>query len=145
MSSASRPCESTAPGFSGPTARAGSEIGRRPGSLPGMGRLVLEVEGLRLGWRWVFDRTPALLSTPLALLLSGPVRGRMVHHPGVAEAEGRTVVIARTCRAYLVLSSFASPIGDIFSETARSAGAAGPARRHKQPWSARSASRVEAG
>jgi predicted amidohydrolase len=43
----------------------------------------------------------------------------LVHRPEeLPEQEARAVVIARTCRAYVVFASHAGPTGDVFSETA---------------------------
>lgn len=41
-----------------------------------------------------------------------------MHRPEeLAEQEARAVVIARSCRAYVVFASFAGPTGDVFTET----------------------------
>ncbi len=45
----------------------------------------------------------------------------LVHRPEeLPEQEARAVVIARTCRAFVVFASFAGPTGDGFNETAGS-------------------------
>jgi hypothetical protein len=42
-----------------------------------------------------------------------------VHRPEeLPEQEARAVVIARTCRAFVVFASFAGPTGDVFDQTA---------------------------
>lgn len=87
--------------------------------VPGDGPSVLEVDG----WRWglgICKDTGAAQHTvgTAALGIDAYVAG-VVHRPEeLPEQEARAVVIARTCRAYVVFASFAGPTGDVFTDTA---------------------------
>lgn len=88
---------------------------------PGDGPTVLRLDGWRLGLGICKDTGSAQhISGTAALAVDAYVAG-LVHRPEeLPEQEARAVVIARTCRAFVVFASFAGPTGDIFSETAGS-------------------------
>jgi predicted amidohydrolase len=85
----------------------------------GDGPTVLEVDGWRLGLSICRDTGAAQHTVGTAALGVDVYVAGLVHRPEeLPEQEARAVVIARTCRAYVVFASFAGPTGDVFSETA---------------------------
>jgi len=80
---------------------------------------VLEVDGWRMGLSICRDTGAAQHTVGTAALGIDVYVAGLVHRPEeLAEQEARAVVIARTCRSYVVFASFAGPTGDVFSETA---------------------------
>jgi predicted amidohydrolase len=95
---------------------------------PGDGPTVLELDGWRLGLGICKD-TGAAQHTPgtAALGVDAYVAG-LVHRPEeLPEQEARAVVIARTCRAFVVFSNFTGPTGHGYSQTAGSSAIWSPA------------------
>jgi len=87
----------------------------------GDGPTVLEVDGWRLGLGICKDTGAAQHTAGTAALGIDAYLAGLVHRPEeLPEQEARAVVIARTCRAFVVFASFAGPTGDVFSETAGS-------------------------
>ena len=87
----------------------------------GDGPTVLEVDGWRLGLGICKDTGAAQHTAGTAALGVDAYVAGLVHRPEeLPEQEARAVVIARTCRAYVVFASFAGPTGDVFTETAGS-------------------------
>ncbi len=87
----------------------------------GDGPTVLELDGWRVGLG-ICKGTGAAQHTAgtAALSIDAYVAG-LVHRPEeLPEQEARAVVIARTCKAFVVFSSFAGPTGHGYSETAGS-------------------------
>ena len=88
---------------------------------PGEGPTVLEFDGWRLGLGICKDTGVAQHIAGTAALGVDAYLAGLVHRPEeLPEQEARAVVIARTCRAFVVFASFAGPTGDVFSETAGS-------------------------
>ncbi len=87
----------------------------------GDGPRVLDVDGWRLGLGICKDTGAAQhVAGTAALGVDAYVAG-LVHRPEeLPEQEARAVVIARTCRAFVVFASFAGSTGDEFTETAGS-------------------------
>jgi predicted amidohydrolase len=86
---------------------------------PGDGPTVLEVDGWRLGLGICKDTGAAQHTAGTAALGVDVYVAGLVHRPEeLPEQEARAVLIARTCRAYVVFASFAGPTGDVFTETA---------------------------
>jgi len=82
---------------------------------------VLEVDGWRLGLGICKDTGAAQHVAGTAALGIDVYLAGLVHRPEeLPEQEARAVVIARTCRAFVVFASFAGPTGDGFNETAGS-------------------------
>ncbi len=89
--------------------------------VPGEGPTVLEVDGWRLGMGICRDTGAAQHTVGTAALGVDAYVAGLAHRPEeLPEQEARAVVIARTCRAYVVFASFAGPTGDVFTETAGS-------------------------
>lgn len=87
----------------------------------GNGPTVLEVDGWRLGLGICKDTSAAQHTAGTAALGVDAYLAGLVHRPEeLPEQEARAVVIARTCRAYVVFASFAGPTGDVFTKTAGS-------------------------
>lgn len=87
----------------------------------GDGSTVLEVDGWRLGLGICKDTGSAQHVVGTAALGVDAYLAGLAHRPSeLPEQEARAVVIARTCRAYVVFASFAGPTGDVFTETAGS-------------------------
>lgn len=87
----------------------------------GDGPTVLQVDGWRLGLGICKDTGAAQHTAGTAALGVDAYVAGLVHRPEeTPEQEARAVVIARTCRAYVVFASFAGPTGDVFAETAGS-------------------------
>lgn len=87
----------------------------------GDGPTVLEVDGWRLGLSICRDTGAAQHTAGTAVLGVDAYVAGLVHRPeDLQEQEARALVIARTCRAYVVFASFAGPTGDVFTETAGS-------------------------
>ena len=85
----------------------------------GDGPTVLEIDGWRLGLGICKDTGAAQHTVGTADLEIDAYLAGLVHQPQeLAEQEARAVVLARTCRAYVVFASFAGPTGDVFSRTA---------------------------
>lgn len=85
----------------------------------GDGPTVLEVDRWRLGLGICRDTGAAQHTAGTAALGVDAYVAGLVHRPEeLPEQEARAVVIARTCRAYVVFASFAGPTGDVFTETA---------------------------
>ena len=85
----------------------------------GDGPTVLEVDGWRLGLGICRDTGAAQHTAGTAALGVDAYVAGLAHRPEeLPEQEARAVVIARTCRAYVVFASFAGPTGDVFTETA---------------------------
>lgn len=85
----------------------------------GDGPTVLEVDGWRLGLGICRDTAAAQHTVGTAALGVDVYVAGLVHRPEeLAEQEARAVVIARTCRAFVVFAGFAGSTGDVFSETA---------------------------
>lgn len=85
----------------------------------GDGPTVLEVDGWRLGLSICRDTGAAQHTVGTAALGVDAYVAGLVHRPEeLPEQEARAVVIARTCRAYVVFASFAGPTGDVFTQTA---------------------------
>lgn len=85
----------------------------------GDGPTVLEVDGWRLGLGICRDTGAAQRTVGTAALGVDVYVAGLVHRPEeLPEQEARAVVVARTCRAYVVFASFAGSTGDVFSETA---------------------------
>ena len=88
---------------------------------PGDGPTVLEVDGWHLGLGICKDTGAAQHTVGTAALGIDVYLAGLVHRPQeLPEQEARAVVIARTCRAYVVFASFAGPTGDVFTGTAGS-------------------------
>ena len=84
----------------------------------GDGPTVLEIDGWRLGLGICKDTGAAQHTVGTAALDVDAYVAGLVHQPQeVPEQEARAVVIARTCRAYVVFAGFAGPTGDVFGET----------------------------
>lgn len=82
---------------------------------------MLEVDGWRLGLSICRDTGVAQHTVGTAALGVDAYVAGLVHRPEeLPEQEARALVIARTCRAYVVFASFAGPTGDVFTETAGS-------------------------
>jgi predicted amidohydrolase len=94
--------------------------GREPARFtPGSGPAVLEIDGWRLGLAICKDTGAAQHTTATAALGVDAYLAGLAHHPQeLPEQEARAIVVARTCRAYVVFASFAGPTGDDFVETA---------------------------
>jgi predicted amidohydrolase len=93
--------------------------GREPQRFSsGDGPTALDVDGWRLGLGICKDTgAPQHIAGTAALGVDVYVAG-LVHRPEeLPEQEARAVVIARTCRAFVVFASFAGPTGDAFTET----------------------------
>ena len=87
----------------------------------GDGPTVLEVEQWRLGLGLCKDTGAAQHTAGTAALGVDAYLAGLVHRPqDLPEQDARAVVIARTCRAYVVFASFAGPTGDVFIQTAGS-------------------------
>lgn len=85
----------------------------------GDGPTVLEIDGWRLGLAICKDTGAAQHTVGTAALEVDAYLAGLVHQPQeLPEQEARAVVIARTCRAYVVFAGFAGPTGDVFAETA---------------------------
>jgi predicted amidohydrolase len=85
---------------------------------PGDGPTVIEIDGWRLGLGVCKDTGAAQHIAGVAALEVDAYLAGLVHRPeDLAEQEARAVVIARTCRAYVVFASFAGPTGDGFDQT----------------------------
>ena len=85
----------------------------------GDGPTVLEIDGWRLGLGICKDTGAAQHTVGTAALGIDAYLAGLVHQPHeLAEQEARAVVVARTCRAYVVFASFAGPTGDVFDRTA---------------------------
>jgi predicted amidohydrolase len=86
---------------------------------PGDGPAVLEVDGWRVGLGVCKDTGAAQhVAGTAALGVDAYVAG-LVHLPQeLPEQEARAVVLARTCRAYVVFASFAGPTGGGYATTA---------------------------
>lgn len=88
---------------------------------PGREPSVLEVDGWRLGLGICKDTGAARHVAGTAALGVDVYLAGTVHRPEeLPEQEARAVVIARTCRAFVVFASFAGPTGEGFDETAGS-------------------------
>jgi predicted amidohydrolase len=86
---------------------------------PGDGPTILDVDGWRLGLGICKDTGAAQHTAGTAALGVDAYVAGLVHRPEeIPEQEARAVVIARTCRAFVVFASFAGPTGDVFAETA---------------------------
>ena len=94
--------------------------GREPARFtPGGGPATLDVDGWRLGLAICKDTGAAQHTAGTAALGVDAYLAGLVHRPQeLPEQEARAVVIARTCRAYVVFASFAGTTGDGFAETA---------------------------
>jgi len=94
--------------------------GREPARFtPGGGPATLDVDGYRLGLAICKDTGAAQHTAGTAALGVDAYLAGLVHRPQeLPEQEARAVVIARTCRAYVVFASFAGTTGDGFAETA---------------------------
>ena len=94
--------------------------GREPARFtPGGGPATLDVDGWRLGLAICKDTGAAQHTAGTAALGVDAYLVGLVHRPQeLPEQEARAVVIARTCRAYVVFASFAGTTGDGFAETA---------------------------
>jgi predicted amidohydrolase len=87
----------------------------------GDGPTVLELDGWRLGLGICKDTGAAQHTAGTAALGIDAYVAGLVHRPEeLPEQEARAVVIARTCRAFVVFASFAGPTGYGYSETAGS-------------------------
>jgi predicted amidohydrolase len=87
----------------------------------GDGPTVLELDGWRLGLGICKDTGAAQHTAGTAALDVNAYVAGLVHRPEeLAEQEARAVVIARTCRAFVVFASFAGPTGHGYAETAGS-------------------------
>lgn len=87
----------------------------------GDGPTVLDVDGWRMGLGICKDTGSAQHTAGTAALGVDAYVAGLAHRPEeLPEQEARAVVIARTCRAYVVFASFAGPTGDVFTETAGS-------------------------
>ncbi len=85
----------------------------------GDGPTVLEVDGWRLGLGICKDTGAARHTVGTAALGVDAYLAGLVHRPSeLPEQEARAVVIARTCRAYVVFAGFAGPTGGVFARTA---------------------------
>ncbi len=90
---------------------------------PGSGPTVLELDGWRLGLGVCKDTGAAQHTVGTAALhIDVYVAGLVHQRQELAEQEARAVVIARTCRAYVVFACFAGPTGDVFDQTGGSSG-----------------------
>jgi len=88
---------------------------------PGDGPTVLVGDGWRLGLGICKDTGAAQHIAGTAALGVDAYLAGLVHHPEeLPEQEARAVVIARTCRAFVVFASFAGPTGGGFATTAGS-------------------------
>ncbi len=94
--------------------------GREPARFtPGGGPAILEVDGWRLGLAICMDTGAVQHTAGTAALGVDAYLAGLVHRPRELPEQGaRAVVIARTCRAYVVFASFAGTTGDVFAETA---------------------------
>jgi predicted amidohydrolase len=82
---------------------------------------VLELDGWRLGVGICKDTGAAQHTAGTAALGVHAYVAGLVHRPEeLPEQEARAVVIARTCRAFVVFASFAGPTGHGYCETAGS-------------------------
>ena len=89
------------------------------GFAPGDGPTVLRLDGWRLGLGICKDTGSAQHTAGTAALNVDAYVAGLVHRPEeLPEQEARAVVIARTCRAFVVFASFAGATGDIFDRTA---------------------------
>ena len=90
---------------------------------PGDGPTSIDVDGWRLGLGLCKDTGAAQhIAGTAALGVDAFVAG-LVHRPEeLPEQEARAVVIARTCRAWVVFASFAGPTGGGFDQTAGASG-----------------------
>lgn len=80
---------------------------------------MLLVDGWRLGLGICEDTGSAQHTAGTANLDVDVYVAGLVHRPEeLPEQEARAVVIARTCRAFVVFASFAGPTGDVFDQTA---------------------------
>jgi len=85
----------------------------------GEGPTVLELDGWRLGLGICKDTGAAQHTAGTAALGVDAYVAGLVHRPEeLPEQEARAVVIARSCRAFVVFASFAGPTGHGYSETA---------------------------
>jgi predicted amidohydrolase len=85
------------------------------------GSTVLVIDGWRLGLGICKDTGAAQHTVGTAALDVDAYLAGLVHLPKeLPEQEARAVVIARTCRAYVVFAGFAGPTGGVFTETAGS-------------------------
>lgn len=102
----------------------------------GDGPTVIEIDGWRLGLGVCKDTGAAQHTAGVAALGVDAYLAGLVHRADeLAEQEARAVVIARTCRAYVVFASFAGPTGDGYPATAG----------HSAIWSAEGLAIVRAG
>lgn len=86
---------------------------------PGDGPTAIEIDGWRLGLGVCKDTGAAQHTVGTAALGVDAYLAGLVHRADeLAEQEARGVVIARTCRAYVVFASFAGPTGDGYETTA---------------------------
>jgi predicted amidohydrolase len=86
---------------------------------PGDGPTVLTVDGWRIGLGICKDTGTARHVAGTAALGVDVYAAGLVHAPEeLPEQEARAVVIARTCRAFVVFASFAGPTDDGYGETA---------------------------
>ena len=87
----------------------------------GDGPTVLTVDGWRLGLGICKDTGAARhIAGTAALGVDAYLAGLVHHHDELPEQEARGVVIARTCRAFVVFAGFAGPTGGGFTATAGS-------------------------
>jgi predicted amidohydrolase len=85
---------------------------------PGDGPTVLELDGWRLGLGICKDTGAAQHTAGTAALGIDAYVAGLVHRPEeLPEQEARAVVIARTCRAFVVFASFAGPTGHGYTDT----------------------------
>jgi predicted amidohydrolase len=85
----------------------------------GDGPTVLEIDGWRFGLGICKDTGAAQHIAGTAALRVDAYLAGLVHRPEeLPEQEARAVVIARTCRSFVVFASFAGPTGDVYTETA---------------------------
>lgn len=94
--------------------------GREPDVFArGDGPTVLTVDGWRIGLGICKDTGSAQHTSGTASLDVDVYVAGLVHRPEeLPEQEARAVVIARTCRAFVVFASFAGSTGDVFDQTA---------------------------
>jgi len=84
----------------------------------GDGPTVVKLDGWRLGLGICKDTGAAQHTAGTAALGIDAYVAGLVHRPEeLPEQEARAVVIARTCRAFVVLASFAGPTGHGYDET----------------------------
>jgi predicted amidohydrolase len=89
----------------------------------GDGPTVVEVDGWRLGLGICKDTGAAQHTAGTAALGVDAYVAGLVHRPEeFPEQEARAVVIARSCRAFVVFASFAGPTGHGYDETAGTSG-----------------------